>query len=222
MQCQLQCEYVERPATPPLMSLLTERHADTQYLAAPYTVMAKLGDHDIYHWFAFSLGRPRNAVWGQIQHDQIIVEAGCQWTSLAMLNTLLTECKDCGYVVVSTLACNRITQTMLANLISNACRTGRDFEICAQRISYNIVISRLEELAEDQPKLHLTTLIDMVAAEFAATIADKNVAQYIPLNHDVPPHIIDIIHDYIEHNVLLSSTNITNSYGSCIFSQSIL
>lgn len=147
-------------------SLFTEKSDNELFLEAPYTVFAKL-DSDLISWVAYSMGRPRNIVWGTaIQNNATVsVEFGCNWNSLAIINKLIEIRKKNGYVAVSTYAKDLINHRVLEHLLLSAYNEGSNLEYG------NVVLDKyqlqdliLQEL--DEQAMYRTTFVPRTIRRF--------------------------------------------------------
>lgn len=95
----------------------TEIHDDTlsminkqdnnEALQNPYTVMVQRED-DTVNWVAYTLGKINNIFWGSFSKGYVKPEYGCKQTKgIRLINDMLKELKENGYVLAGTMAKNR-------------------------------------------------------------------------------------------------------------------
>lgn len=208
-----------------LKSLLSQRTKDEQALAAPYTVFMKQlraqkaqkgqkaqkaqkaqeADAPImYSWVAYSIGRPRNIVWGIVLDggDGLTVDYGCNWNNLGIINNMLEIRKKNGYVAVSTYAKDRITNRIISNLIVDAYHNGTGLLETSALDLQDAVLDQLAEQELEDTVENVEKVAQRVAKKLAYQSGPVNREQI--LRSDIPKHIVDAVHDFIGHAPILN------------------
>jgi len=201
--------------------LLEERSDDISALYAPYTVYMKVKSRGKYLFIAYSLGRPRNVVWGHIDTDidhSVNITFGCNWNDMKTINKMLEVRENNGFVIVSTYAKDRITTRIVANLLEDSYNTGTGFQYGKYYMNKKEVVDTingflLEEYSLKEASIQASNNI----------VEDGNIGQYLHRG-EIPIYVIDKIHDFLEHNPTLSSGNLPIEcplYEDCILTNDI-
>lgn len=194
----------------PQPQLLYQRSTNEQRMAAPYTVFAKKIDDNDYSWILYSLGRPRNIVWGVASADKSIkVEYGCRWDKVVIINKMVEIRKRNGYLAISTFSKDGVNQRILSELIIYAYQEGTGVQWKDIAISNSDLESMILYFLHSLN--YLTDTIDNVrkiAPELALSMLDKpNLTHILPgaSSLKIPKDIINAIHDFIGHTPILNS-----------------
>ena len=187
-------------------SLLRQRSKDEIRLVSPFTVFAKKLNQKLYSWVAYSIGRPRNIVWGTAtkQPSGIKVTYGCSWNNLGIINKLIEIRKKDGYVVVSTYAKDMITERILGDLIVNAYENGTGLQLADIYMPAEDLSQMVLDFLMDQG-MTMDTLenVTKISRPLASSLASKpNIAQI--LSDAIPKDVIDSIHDFVSHSPVLT------------------
>lgn len=232
MQTQLQIHRsMEAQAQAPVQStetILSQRSTHEQRLKAPFTVFAKkLGSTD-YSWIAYSLGKPRNIIWGtatrtspptispSTSHSSSVdVSYGCAWNKLKIINDMIKIRQKDGYVAVSTVANDQISPRILAELIIAGYHDGTGIQwnniILSNRELEYVVLDFLEQEGYITDSVEN---VNKIARSLAVKLLDeintvkKNITQILPQHTGlrIPKEVIIAIEDFITHTPILNGT----------------
>jgi len=190
-------------------SLLAEKSEHELALRAPYTVFAKPLDQGLVSWVAYSLGRPRNIVWGTaMQDDSVRVEFGCNWNSLKIINKMIEIRTKDGYVAVSTYAKDRINHRIMEHLLLSAYDEGTALQYGAIELDkYQLQDLVLQELVDHglaETDANVMSISSGLSRKILSTSGQKpNIKQ--TLNMTIPEPVVDAIHHFIAHTPILNS-----------------
>jgi hypothetical protein len=193
-------------------SLLAEKSDNELFLKAPYTVFAKRLDSDLVSWVAYSIGRPRNIVWGTaIQNDPstVSVEFGCNWNSLNIINKLIEIRKKNGYVAISTYAKDRISHRILEHLLLSAYNEGSNLEygnvVLDKYQLQDLVLQELDEHGLLESSINVMSISNSLTRKLLIS-SGKSPNKKQTLHRIIPIHVVDAIHKFISHTPILNST----------------
>jgi hypothetical protein len=188
-------------------NLLGMRSAKSHVLSSPYTVMIK-PYYNYYLFFAYSMGRPRNVVWGEVVPEgtrNVRVKFGCKWNSMKVISDALEKREAKGFVLVSTIAKDQITMRFLGDMIYNAYLKGFHVQYGKYKLSNEEVREFVNErmMYENDDKL---SIVLKVSRELAFDILeDKNFSEIKPKGRLIPQYVIRGVHDFLEHNPTLAA-----------------
>jgi len=195
---QLVQMYIEKKKTD---FALTQTNSIT--MVAPYTILiseSKIKENP-YFWLAYSIGRPTNMIWGQVnEENQATIQRGCHYNSFGILNDMLYSKKADGYIICGTIARDQIKSTILKFLIIGSYERGEnlitdEFFLTSSEIQRGI-LKHLEDVVETKKTL------DKAAESFAKELVkESNIVQY--LTEKIPKKVVDAITTLIERTPIL-------------------
>jgi hypothetical protein len=199
-------------------AILAQRAEHSMSLAAPFTVLAKKIDDDTFGWIAYSIGRPRNIVWGLAYTDSrgLVASLGCSWESLKIINKMLDTRKVDGYAIVSTYAKDQVNLRIFGHLIYDAYHSNNSVQYGKYRVEAKRLQDTINDICIDSGNSDILNASRIMAT---GILEDKNIAQYLQKGTKIiPQSIIGAIHDYLEHNTVLSNTALPETcpqYETC-------
>jgi len=201
--------------------LLGERSEDIIALSSPYTVLMKIKTRGKYLFIAYSLGRPRNVVWGYVDTDinkSVNITFGCKWNDMKTINKMLEIRESRGFSIVSTYAKDRITNRLVANLLEESYKKGTSFQYGKYFMKKEDIIASINGFLLEEYSLREASV------QVANNLLDKgNIGQYLKRG-DIPIYVINKIHEFLEHNPTLSSGELPIEcplYEDCILTNDI-
>ncbi len=168
-------------------------------LQSSFVILIKKLSFTNYLWITYSLGRPRNIVWGHINSPDLYIDYGCHWNEIGIINDLLRYRNEDGFITVATMAKDRIQIRILSNLIYDAYtqQTGLYYK--------KIELSPLE-IEESIDPLDLKNSIHDLASSL---LMNPNIV--VITQKYIPKAIIDTIANFIEHNHILANSELSIS-----------
>lgn len=205
--------------------LLSERSRNELRLASPYTVYIKDENNGSYTWLSYSLGRPRNVVWGVIrpQNGDLKVEYGCRWESYSILSRMLENRESRGFILVSTLASDKVTHFMAYPFIE-AYQRNTDLQMGkyfweADEIS-NMFIDEFMRRGIYDEITGKVSVQDLEAAGHSIALRLQDKPNRVQMKKTpIPEKVVNSVHDFVGHNPTLSSNSLPQecpSYDDCL------
>lgn len=183
--------------------LLAENEDNILALSSPYTVYVKQMNSSYYLFFAYSMGRPRNIIWGEIKtgaSKKIDVTFGCNWNKMSIIRDATERIENKGFYVVSSYAKDKANPKILSYLIAEAYTDNTGVQFKTAKINRKDIRKLMDGYLSDE---------NITFAEAALNVAyeilvQKNLAQILSKGK-IPIYVIEGIHHFLEHNPTLSS-----------------
>jgi hypothetical protein len=209
-----------------IITLLSERSENLMNMSSPYTILMKKRTSNIYLFVAYSLGRPMNAIWGEIRvgdMTNIKIKFGCSFSSMKIINDMLKFRKNRGFVQVATFSKDRISTRKLGYVIYDSYKSkfGIQTTLYVNGKERNIFLTKKQ--LEDQIEGHISkgySLNDSISFLAEDLLGPTNVLSVImKYNDPIPKHVIEYLGDYLEHNSTLANDKIPKEcslYEDCL------
>jgi hypothetical protein len=209
---------------------LAERQNEAYVMKAPYSIFAKKLGKGEYSWVCYTIGRPQNIIWGTVNTSKgsIMVQYGCNYTKTSTLEKMLEIRSKSGYVLITTLSKDLITERLIRQDLPLALKLGGALDmpaypklrIPALYIPASVLQEKMQSICEKEDLINMfgrctdmAKVIDIMVDELKGKVNRSDLSD----TSNIPEAVAAAIVDFIEHtrNTGVNIPELCKSFEEC-------